>query len=128
MRFGDGIVFSRAHESLHVREPEMSETSMPEKELLLGSGDILIRFVEDRHIGNSMAVARGAWRGHVVGTASIKMARSFGEGDRKLQTRVYRTLKARRIVVSMHPEVVGVTSKLVLRAIETVVLAKILRG
>ena len=42
--------------------------------------------------------------------------------------RIDRTLKARVVVVSVHPKVIGIASKLILRAIETVMLAEVLRG
>ena len=114
-----------------MREPEVSETSMSEKEFLLRSRYVLICFVEDGHIGNAVAVvARRTWTWFLIGggATSIEVTRGLCQSDREMRTRVYRTLEARRIVVGMHPEVVGVASKLVLGAVEPVVLAKFLRG
>ena len=41
----------------------MSETGVPEEEILLCRGDVLVCLVEDRHVGNVVAMTGGAiWR------------------------------------------------------------------
>ena len=42
-------MFPRSHETLDVGKSKMAETSVPQKELLLCGGDVLIRLIEDNN-------------------------------------------------------------------------------
>ena len=123
------LMFPRPHETLDVGKSKMAEMSVPQKELLLCGGDVLIRLIEDGQPRNPVSIAGSAWYGfpHAGGTPVV-VTGGFCKCSRKVGPRIDRTLEASGVVVSVHPEVAGISAELILGwSGQTIVLTEILR-
>ena len=80
----------------------------------------------------ALAAGTGGRKRTVVGSdlgvkASPRITRSFGESDGQVGTGIDGTLETSGRMIGMHPKVIGITAKLIPRAIKTVELAEVLR-
>jgi hypothetical protein len=76
---------------------KVTEAEVPEEEILLCSGDVLVCLVSDGEVGRTVTVAgrtrRRRMRKVGLWIASPRIAGSFGESDREIGTWVDGTLE-----------------------------------
>ena len=122
------------HEFLKMGEAHMARPKMQWEEVLLGCGNVSVGFIKNGQGDNPMmstAGAGGRKQQIMIGSAlGVKtpppplIAWCFCGGNGMVGTRIDWTLKLSGSMVGVHPKIVGITAKWILRSVKAVKMAK----